>query len=296
MAHPTDWSLWRSFLAVVETGSLSAAARRIGSTQPTVGRQIAALEAALGQKLFLRGRDGLVLQDTALPLVAEARAMALSAAALERLASAGRGALSGTVRIAASHAVASGALPLALSGFLAAHPDIEAEIVASNSNADLLGREADIALRMQRPAQGSLYARKLANVALGLYAHERYIARAGAPETAADLAAHLLIGPDSDGVADAVIRVLGHGLTRRSFRLRSDSEAAQMAALRAGLGIGICQRNIARREAGLTEVLPGRFALSLECWLVTHPDLRAIPRIRSLADHLADRLPALLSG
>jgi DNA-binding transcriptional LysR family regulator len=293
---PIDWSLWRTFLAVAETGSLSAAARRLGITQPTAGRQIAALETALNRRLFLRVAGGLVLEDTALPLVEEARAMSLSAAALDRLAASSPTDVTGVVRIAASHTVAAEVLPFALAPLMASHPGLEVEVTASNSNADLLRREADLAIRMQRPEQGALVARRLADVPLGLFAHRAYLDRAGIPTAARDLAAHVLIGPDRDPVLAQVLAALGPGFTRASLRLRAESEAVQMGALRAGAGIAICQKGIAARDAALVEVLAGRFPLSLDCWLVTHADLRALPRIRAVADHLATTLPALFAG
>lgn len=296
MTHPLDWSLWRTFLAVAETGSLSAAARRLGITQPTAGRQIAALESALGRTLFLRVASGLHLEEAAVPLVDEARAMALSAAALDRLATSSVTALSGTIRLAASHTVAAEVLPHTLAPFLAAHPGLEVEVTASNSTADLMRREADLALRMRRPEQAALLARKLADVPLGLFAHERYLARAGTPATRGDLRHHILIGPDRDPVLSQVLDTLGPGFRRADLRLRADSEAVHMGALRAGLGIAICQKGIAARDPALREVLAGDMPLSLDCWLVTHPDLRAVPRIRALADHLAATLPTCFAG
>lgn len=296
MAHAIDWSLWRTFLAVADSGSLSAGARRLGLTQPTAGRQIAALEAALGRRLFLRVSGGLVLEESAAPLVEEARAMALSAATLDRLAASSPEDVAGVVRIAASHVVAAEVLPLALAPLLAAHPALEVEVTASNSNADLMRREADMALRMQRPEQAALVARRLAEVPLGLFAHRAYLDRAGMPGDVAALADHVLIGPDRDAVLAQVLAILGPGFTRASFRLRTDSEAAVMGALRAGVGIAICQKGIAARDPALVEVLPGRFDVALPCWLATHADLRNLPRIRSVTLHLAATLPSILAG
>ena len=296
MNSDVDWALWRSFLAVAETGSLSAAARQLGLTQPTLGRQIAALEAVLGRSLFVKSQAGYSLADGAAALLDEARAMHLSASALARLASAPDGAVAGVVRIAASHVVGAEVLPHALAPFLAAHPGLEVELALSNGTADLLRREADIALRMVRPAQSTLVARKLADVPLGLFAHTDYLSRHGTPQTVADLARHALIGPDRYPVLRPVLAALGPGFTRHSLRLRADDDAAQLGAMRAGLGIAICQRGIAARDTHLVEVLPGAFSHSLECWQVIHADLRTTPRIRAVADHLAQTLPALFAG
>lgn len=296
MTYDVDWALWRSFLAVAETGSLSAAARRLGLTQPTLGRQIAALEAALGRSLFVKSQTGYIPAEGASALIDEARAMQLSAAALTRLASATDAAVAGVVRIAASHMVGAEVLPHAIAPLLAAHPGLEVELTLSNSPADLSRREADLALRMLRPAQSGLVARKLADVPLGLFARRDYLDRHGHPAEPGDLADHILIGPDRDPALEPILAALGPGFTRSNLRLRVDSEAAQLAALRAGLGIGICQHGIARRDPSLAAVLPDRFHHSLDCWLVLHPDLRAAPRIRRVADHLAATLPALLAG
>ena len=296
MTQDIDWSLWRSFLAVAETGSLSAAARRLGLTQPTLGRQIAALETALGRSLFVKSQSGYALADDTAALIDEARAMQLAASALSRLAAARTDRVDGILRIAASHMVGAEVLPHALAPLLAAHPGLEVELLLSNDSADLLRREADLALRMVRPAQGSLIARKLADVPLALYAHRDYLRRAGHPALPQDLQHHVLIGPDRDPALDAILQGLNMGLTRRSFRLRVDGEAAQLGALRAGLGIGICQKGIAARDPALTEVLPGLFPYRMECWLVTHADLRDTPRIRRAADHLALTLPPLFAG
>lgn len=296
MSRDIDWALWRSFLAVAETGSLSAAARQLGLTQPTLGRQIAALEAALGRRLFVKSQAGYALADGAAALLEEARAMSLSASALARLASAPDGAVAGVVRIAASHVVGAEVLPHALAPFLASHPGLEVELTLSNSTADLLRREADLALRMVRPAQSTLVARKLADVPLGLFAHTAYLARHGSPQTVADLAHHTLIGPDRDPALRPILAALGPGFTRHALRLRVDDDAAQLGAMRAGLGIAICQRGIAARDPRLIEVLPDAFSHNLECWQVIHADLRATPRIRALADHLAQSLPALFAG
>ena len=149
---------------------------------------------------------------------------------------------------------------------------------------------------MVRPEQAALVARKLADVPLGLFAHEGYLARCGAPQAVTDLAEHVLIGPDRDPVILKVLAALGSGFGRGALGFRSDSEAVRMGALRAGVGIGVCQKGIAARHPALREVLPGRFPLTLECWLVTHPDLRAVPRIRALSDWLALRLPKVFAA
>lgn len=289
-----DWALWRSFLAVAESGSLSAAARVLGLTQPTLSRQIDALEAAVGQRLFLRTPQGLVLTEAAAALLPEARAMRMTADSLARRAAGAPGADGGTVRIAASHVVGAEILPVALAPLLAAHPGLAVELALSNDSADLLRREADLAVRMARPAQGSLVARRLGKVPLGLFAHRAYLDLAGCPRSLTDLNAHVLIGPDGDPAALEGLEAFGGVIGRSDLRLRTDSEAAQIASVRAGLGIGVMQAGIAARDPLLEPVLPGVVAWSLEAWLVLHEDLRRLPLVRRVADHLAAVLPAAL--
>ncbi|MDG4650361.1 LysR family transcriptional regulator [Roseibacterium sp. SDUM158017] len=297
MSNRIDWALWRSFLSVAETGSLSAAARALGLTQPTVGRHIDTLEGAVGQTLFLRTPQGLGLTEAAAALVPEARAMQLTADSLARRAASAPEAGTGTVRIAASHVVGAEVLPTALAPLLATHPGLAVELALSNDSADLLRREADLAIRMARPAQGSLVARRLGDVPLGLFAHRVYLDRAGRPGRLTDLKAHVLIGPDGDPAALAGLEAFGGAVGRSDLRLRTDSEAAQIASVRAGLGVGVMQAGIAARDPLLEPVLSDLVAWSLDAWLVLHDDLRRLPMVRLVADHLSAVLPAvLLSG
>lgn len=293
MENPVDWTLWRSFLAVAETGSLSAAARRLGLTQPTLGRHIEALETAIGQPLFLRAPQGMVPTPAAQALMPEAQTMAHAAASLERRA-ASSGEFRGTVRIAASHVVGAEVLPRVLAPLLVQHPGLAIELDLSNDPADLGRHAADLAIRMTRPGQSSLIARKLADVRLGLFAHSSYLGRHETPTEPADLTGHVLIGPDRDTAALAGLDAMQLG--RSALRLRSDSEAAQIAAIRAGLGIGVLQRAIAALDPALVPVLPDRFAWPLEAWLVLPDGLRALAPVRRVADHLAKVLPRFYAG
>lgn len=293
MEKPVDWTLWRSFLAVAETGSLSAAARRLGLTQPTLGRHIEALETAIGQPLFLRAPQGMVPTPAAQALMPEAQTMAHAAASLERRA-ASSGEFRGTVRIAASHVVGAEVLPRVLAPLLDQHPGLAIELDLSNDPADLGRHAADLAIRMTRPGQSSLIARRLADVRLGLFAHSSYLGRHDTPTEPADLTGHVLIGPDRDTAALAGLDAMQLG--RSALRLRSDSEAAQIAAIRAGLGIGVLQRAIAALDPALVPVLPDRFAWPLEAWLVLPDGLRALAPVRRVADHLAKVLPRFYAG
>ena len=287
---PLDWTLVRSFLAVVEHKSLSAAARALALTQPTIGRHIDALEAALGVKLFTRSVFGLKLADAALDLVPHARAMAATASALQRAASGEAADERGTVRITASHVIGAEVLPGIVAKLRAAHPSIAIELALSNRNENLLLREADIAIRMVRPEQKNLVARKIGEVPVLFYAHKSYAKRRGLPRTLAELAGHDIIGYDTQppigfGAGDLNMRV-----TREMFALRTDSDLAQVALLRAGAGIGGLQRQLAARERNLLPVLHGAIKLPLEMWLVMHEDLRTTRRVRLIYDALAEGL------
>jgi DNA-binding transcriptional LysR family regulator len=289
MIDAPGWELYASFLAVLRQGSLSAAARRLGLTQPTLGRHIAALERALGLALFTRSRGGLQPTRAALDLLPHAQAMEAAAEALRRAASGEAAEERGTVRLAASEVMGAEVLPAMLARFAADHPAIAIELVLSNRNEDLLRRDADIALRMARPRQRALVARRLGQVGLGLYAHRRYLDAFGMPESLAALARHRVIGFDRDPTSWQSVGPSPVAVTRASFAFRSDSDLAQLAALRAGVGIGACQHPLAARD-GLLPVLPREIAFALEMWLVMHEDLRASRRVRLLFDHLVPEL------
>ena len=287
-----QWDHWRSFIAVAELGSLSAAARGLGLAQPTVSRHIDLLEQAVGAALFLRSPQGLAMSDLGRQLLPEARAMAASAAALERTASAPRDAACGVVRVTASEAVGAEILPGVLAPLLAEHPGLEVELVLSNRNEDLLHRAADLAVRMLRPTQAGLIARRVADLRIGLFAHAAYLAARGTPRAVPELAGHVLIGPDRDSAALAALS--GTGITRRMIRFRCDRESAQLNAIRAGMGIGAMQAGLAHAAPELRPVLPGSIAFELECWLAMHEDLRSTARMRMVFDHLAAHLPEAL--
>lgn len=285
-----DWRHYRSMLAVVREGSLSAAARRLGVTQPTLGRHIDALERHLGRALFRRDRSGLVPTEAALALVPHAEAMDAAAEALLREASGEMADPSGTVRITASEVVGCEILPRALRPLRERYPDIALELVTSDRLSNLLLREADIAVRMTPPRQSALVARHLGQIEGGLYAHRHYLERRGVPATQDDLTGHALIGFDHDDTAVRFMRARGVTIERTDFDLRTDSNAAQLAAIRAGLGIGPMFRHLAERDPELEEVLAGSLNFDLPMWLAMHESLRSVRRVRLVFDHLADAL------
>jgi len=289
--HNPSWDLYRSFLGVLREGSLSAAARALSLTQPTVGRHIAELEEALGGVLFTRSQSGLVPTQSALNLVPHAQAMAASADALVRAASGEPDEPKGSVRVTASEFVGTLVLPAMLASFREAHPKIAVEIALSNRNQDLLRQEADIAVRMAEPVQQVLLAKKIGEVKIGLFAHRLYLKRHGTPRDLGELVAkHALIGFDRDASALRALRQTGLPITRDLFALRTDSDPAQFHALCAAFGIGACQSGTAIKIRELVPVLPEAFSFQIGMWLVMHEDLKTSRRVRLLFDHLAANL------
>lgn len=287
-----DWNLYRSFLAVMHEGSLSAAARALGMTQPSVGRHIAALEAALKVTLFTRGPDGLKPTATALEMQASAQAMASAAQHAVRVASGNQHEERGTVRITASQMMGGEVLPEILVRYQALHPLLTIELVLNNKMDDLLQREADIAVRMERPTQQALIAKRLGRVDIGLYAHQRYVQARGLPRTMAELAQHAMIGPDQDTFVTRLAAQHGIPISRDMFSFRCDNDLALLAALRAGMGIGGSQIGIARRDPALMPVLADQLTFSLDMWLLTHGDLRSNKRVMTLYRFLTQELSA----
>ncbi|AFW01308.1 LysR family transcriptional regulator [Gluconobacter oxydans] len=288
--HAPDWHLFRAFLAVVREGSLSGAARMLATTQPTMGRQVAALEASLGVKLFTRSIDGLLPTEAGLRLIPSAEAMAAAAETAWRSVSGKADEAQGTVRITASEVIGGEVLASLLTGFHALHPQISVELVLSNRNEDLLRGDADVAVRMVRPSQAALVARRIGNIDVGLYAHQHYLKEHPMPLCLHDLCQHALIGYDRNPAHSRMIEMMGVPLTREMFAFRSDSDLAQLAALRAGFGIGASQLGIAKQDRNLVPVLHAELLFSMDVWVAIHPDMRGDRRIRLTFDYLVKGL------
>jgi DNA-binding transcriptional LysR family regulator len=291
-----DWHWYQTFLAVIQAGSLSGAARTLGLTQPTVGRQMAALEASLAVKLFTRSLEGLAPTEAALRLLDSAEAMAGAAQMAQRAASGEAEAAVGIVRITASEMIGAEVLPPILAQFHLRYRQIKLELSLNNRNEDLLRGAADVAVRMIRPTQEALIAKRIGRMDVGLDAHRRYLKARGMPRRLADLPEHALIGPDRDPDFVRALSRLDPPLTRDLFSLRSDSHLTQLAALRAGFGIGVCQLGIARRDKNLLPVLRAEVMFPLEVWLVMSQDARTSRRVRLVFDHLAEHLSAYVRG
>lgn len=285
--HALDWTLVQTFIAVAEEGSLSAAALRLGITQPSVGRQIKNIEENLGVTLFRRIHRGLDLTETGAELLGPAREMQ-SAAAKFRLAAEGHSeTLSGTVRITASEVVSHYTLPAILAKIRRKEPEIQLEVVPSDTSENLLFREADIAIRMYRPTQLDVITKHVCDLKTALYASKDYVKRHGIPKNPQDLMSHDFIGFDRSELIIKEMLRLGFEVDREFFPLRTDSQVLYWELVRAGCGIGAMQRVIGDNEPKVVALLDGLDLPSLPVWLTAPEVLRGNPRIRRVFDLLA---------
>ncbi len=293
-AQGFDWSLIRSFLAALDAGSLMGAARTVHTSQPTLGRHIAELESQLGVTLFERTGRGLVATASALQLEASARAMEAGALQLSRSVSGAQVRASGTVRITASQPVACYLVPQILVSMRRALPEIQVELESSNLVSNLLRREADIAVRMARPDQATLVAKRIGIVKVGAYASRDYLVKHSAPVQALGLFDHALIGYDKGDDIVRGFRQYQQTITREAFALRSDDLIVHWQAVRAGLGIGFIADYLARTDANVQRVLPTLKLPELPMWLAVHREIRTSARIRAVFDYLAESLPNVI--
>ena len=290
-----DWALVKSFLAVLDAGSLMGAARRSGGQQPTLSRHITELEAQLGAPLFERTGRGVQPTPAALAIADAARHMEQGAEALARALAGQRDQASGPVRLTTSMVAATYLLPPVLAELHRAEPGIQLELVASNQLINLLRREADIAVRMVRPQQTSLVARKLGSVGIGAYAHESYLQRAGTPREPAELARHTLIGYASDDLIERGFAALGLPLRRESFSVRTDDQVAYGRLVAEGAGIGFVAHYNVPYWPGVRRLLPQLAIPPLPCWLAVHREIRSSKVVRRVFDFLAEALPEVLA-
>lgn len=289
-----NWKLIPSFLAAYEHGSLLAAARALGTSQPTVGRHVTELETQLGSVLFERTGRGLAPTPTGERLAEAARAMETGALALLRGVNHAKATLEGAVRISASQPVACVLLPPLLARMRQSLPGIAVELVVSNAVSNLLRREADIALRMVRPDQASLITKRIGTVQLSSCAHSDYLRRRGTPRTPADLLQHELVGNDRLADIEQGFQRVGLVIARERFRLRTDDLMAYWGAVRAGLGIGFVSNYLIREDPAVQTLLPRLRIPALPIWLTVHREIRGSARIRAVYDFLARELPPLL--
>ncbi|MEJ8476340.1 LysR family transcriptional regulator [Roseibium algae] len=293
----SNWDHYRSFLAILRGGSLSAAARSLQLTQPTISRHLDQLEDELGTgRLFTRGPQGLTPTATSLRLAPHAETMEAAAAALQRSATGDPTEIIGVVRIAASDVIGVEVLPAILKDIKARHPGLSFEITLSNQITDLLRRKADIAVRMTRPVQKALVAKRAPDIKLGMFAHPDYLKGHGTPQTIEALKDHIIIGYDRDTSADHILKQLELPFNRAHFSYRIDNQIAQLAAIRAGCGIGFCQIGLAMRSPHLSRLLASQIEIELETWITMHEDLKGDPRMRLVFDHLYKAVTAYAKG
>ncbi|WP_339527004.1 LysR family transcriptional regulator [Pseudomonas sp. EA_35y_Pfl2_R111] len=285
-----DWNQLRAFLETAETGSLSAAARKLGQSQPTLSRQVAALELALGVTLFERVGKAMALTTTGRELLGHARVMGAAAHELGLAATGRSEEVEGVVSVATSDAVAAYLMPKILLQIRQAAPGIQVEVVASDGFSDLLRREADIAIRHVRPEQPELIGRLVRQSSACFYASESWVREHGVPRTAEEAVQHDFIGLDRAGHYLHHLHAVGLLLSSANFRSYADNSVTYWEMVRQGLGIGAIMEEIARETPGMVRVLEDVSPFQLPIWLVTHRELRTARRIRIVFDLLAEIL------
>ena len=285
-----DWERQRAFLAVLREGSLSGAARALDVAQPTVRRRIEDLERAHGVVLFTRSPAGLLPTEIARELAAHVEAMSRAAQSFTRAASAEAGSAAGTVRITASEVVGVEVLPPILAEIRTRHPDLIIELGLNNRSENLLDREADIAVRMVRPVQDALVAKRIGDIRVGLHAHRKYLDTHGRPESLEDVKRLGLIGFETETAGVRTLRTSGLSFGPGDFIFRTDSDLGQLAAIRAGIGIGVCHLALGKRYPELVHLLSHEFAMEFETWVVVHEDLQKVRRVRFVYDALVEGL------
>lgn len=291
-----DWDLLKHFVAVAEHGSLSAAARASGVSQPTIGRAMERLEREAGRALFERHARGQRLTADGEAMLAHAREMRDAAARLGLALAGGDREERATVRLTASQIVATHILPPILSDVRTESEWIDLEIVASDANQNLLYRDADIAVRMADPVGDDLIARRVGHLPLGAYASTAFVERYGAPRSMAELVEHRLLGGDRSSLVRDGAKAFGVDLKREDFPVRCDDQVVVLEMTRHGCGIGFLPRTIADERAELVRLLPELELPKLPVWLVAHRGLRLAGAVRMVFDALAAGLRERLDG
>lgn len=285
-----DWNRARAFLVTAEEGSLSAAARALGMAQPTLGRQVVALEEELGVVLFERLGRGLTLTPSGLELVEHVRSMGEAASRVSLTASGQSQSIEGTVCITATEVAAAFALPPIVTALRRAEPGITIEVVASNSLRDLRRREADIAIRGVRPTDPDLIARKLPGGTASLYATPGYLARVGELASPADMARADFIGFAENDAFVGWLNGLGFGLTARNFGVLSANHLVMWELVKRGAGIGGMATEVGDAEPLVRRAASWFPPFPFELWLVAHRELNTSRRVRLVFDWLVEAL------
>ena len=284
-----DWDHAKTLLAVAEEGSLSGAARKLGQTQPTISRQIAALEKSLNTTLFERTGRSVELTQFGVELLDHVRAMARSADMISLSAAGEAQSIEGQVRITASELMSAFVLPTIVKDIAKQAPLLAIDLVVDNGIRDLVRREADIAIRHARPEQPNLFAKRIKDESMRFFANNIYIEQFGHPSKA-NLSSHQII---SFVEADTMLGYLlpaGLELTRSNFRFTSSSQFTALQMTRDGLGIAILPDRTATQFPDLIPVVEELDIFKVPTWLVTHSELKTSRRIRLIFDHLAEAL------
>lgn len=286
-----DWNQVRAFLATVEEGSLSAAARATGQTQPTIGRQVAGLEEALGITLFERVGKSLVLTEAGTQVLSHVRSMGDAASRISLAASGQAQTVDGVVRISTSDVFSAFLLPPFLAELAIEFPKIRVEVVASNSISDLQRREADIAIRHVRPTQPDLIARLMTQEKARFYGTADLIAACGGPpKSKADLERFPFIAFGEPKSMQGHMAAIGVELELESFAFWSENGVTAWAMAREGLGIAPMSVHVGKRTPGMVDVYPEMEPIEFPVWLTTHRELHTSARIRVVFDRLAEFL------
>jgi DNA-binding transcriptional LysR family regulator len=282
-----DWNQARAFLVTAEEGSLSAAARALGLTQPTLSRQVAGLEEALGVVLFERTSRALLLTQAGVELLAHFRTMGDAANSISLSARGQSEAVTGHVLISATNLMATHILPPVLKVLSKTAPDLQIEIIASNELSDLRRREADIAIRHSRPQDETLFAKRLRDTEAHLFASKKYLDEVGRPKTRADLERLKFVGFDQPEQRLGLMTSRGVNLTTANFNFSTSSATLSLELIRQGFGIGILPVDIGETYPELENPYPNFEPMHIETWLVAHRELKTNLRIRVVFDLLA---------
>lgn len=285
-----DWNRARAFLVTAEEGSLSAAARALGMTQPTLSRQVDALEDELSLVLFERAGRGLILTPSGLELLKHVRGMGEAASHVSRAASGQSQSIEGPICIAASEVNSAFLLPPIIEKLREEYPGISVEIVASNTSSDLLRREADIAIRHVASSQPDLIAKKIRDDEVFFYAAHSYRSMIGNPQSFADLrGADFFAFANNDPLIN-VLNARGLNVTKRNFPIICDNHIVQWQLVKQGVGIGGITKDIGDAEPLVCRILPDMPPIIVPMWLATHRELNTSKRVRTVFDFLVAEL------
>jgi DNA-binding transcriptional LysR family regulator len=288
-----DWNDLRHFLAVARSGSTLAAARTLRVNQTTCARRIAALEAALGQRLFDRSQDGSVLTESGRALLAPAEAVEAAAQAFADEAAFRARALTGTLRVTTAESIANSVLTPAMGEFARLYPDIAVEMIITDAMMDLAAGEADVAIRATtRPLEGDLVARKVLDCGWALYCSVQYAERHGCPNGLEDLAGHALIGGAGASAGAPWVLWMEANAPAGQILTRSSTLTNQVHAVRSGLGLALLPDLIADADPLLLRCSDYVDELSSVIWMVTPQRLRDVARVRAFMDFVGPYVAA----